>query len=111
MPKRSLKDDKLIKFDVIPLVEVPTWEPIARPSMNRKGSQWDEVLNSLERKPGVAVKIIENDAAKRNRYKSTLQTQAKNCGLGVRVRTSGNAIYAWISEEAGRFPPPADNPK
>jgi hypothetical protein len=91
---------------------MPSWGPIAKPSTNRKKSQWDEVLNTLERKDRIAVKIVEDDTEKRNRYKSTLQTQAKNWGLDVRVRTDGNAIYAWVSREArpGRFPP-ADNLK
>jgi hypothetical protein len=103
--KKSRKPPR-IKFDVIPVDQVPSWSPIARPSMNRKESQWDEVLTTLERKPGIAVKIVEDNARKRNSYKSTLQTQAKNWGLDVRVRTDGNAFYAWKSEEVGRFPPP-----
>jgi hypothetical protein len=103
--KRSRKLTS-IRFVEIPLEQVPSWSPIARPSINRKESQWDEVLTTLERKPGIAVKIVEDNVRKRNSYKSTLQTQAKNWGLDVRVRTDGNAFYAWISEEFGRFPPP-----
>ena len=106
-----MREHEPIAFDEIPLDQVPSWAPIARPSMNRKKSQWDEVLKTLERKPRIAVKIVEEDTEIRDRYKSTLLTMAKNWGLDVRVRTGGNAIYAWISEETGRYPPPADGLK
>jgi helix-turn-helix protein len=95
-----------IEFVEVPLDKVPSWTPVVRPSINRKKSQWDGVLRTLEQK-WVAIKVVENDVDTRNRYKSTLQTQAKNWGLDVRVRTDGDSIYAWKSVEPGRFPPAA----
>jgi hypothetical protein len=95
-----------IAFVEIPLNQVPSWSPIARLGTYRRGSQWDGVLTALERKRGIAVRIDEEDAETRNRYKSTLQTQAKNWGLDVKVRSAGNSIYAWLREEIGRYSPP-----
>jgi hypothetical protein len=97
---------KTIKFDVVPLDQVPSRNPIARPSSNPCGSQWDEVLKTLERRPGFAVRIMEHDDRERNRLKSTLQTIAKNRGFFVEVRSDSTFVYAWSSEKVGRFAPP-----
>jgi hypothetical protein len=101
MPKR-----KIIEFDVIPLDRVPSRNPVASPISNPGGSQWDAVLKTLERRSGIAVRIMEHDPKERNRLKSTLQTIAKNRNCFVEVRSDDTCVYAWSSEKAGRFAPP-----
>lgn len=64
------------------------------------------MLTALGRKRGIAVRIDEANAATRQRYKSTLQTQAKNWGMDVKVRSEGNSIFAWLGDEIGRYSPP-----
>ena len=100
-PKR-----KVVKFDVIPLDQVPSRNPVANRISNPVGSQWDEVLDTLEQRSGIAVRITERDSRERNRLKSTLQTIAKNRGCFVEVRSEGMSVYAWGSEKIGRFAPP-----
>jgi hypothetical protein len=82
---------------------------VTRQVSNQKGSQWDQVLRALERERGKAVKIVEHNRDKRNRLKSTLQTIAKNRNFFVEVRDDGTAIYASMSEKAGRFASPIPN--
>lgn len=108
MPKRMLlgSENQPIAFVEIPLDQVPSWSPVARPGAYRRGSQWGRVLTALERKRGIAVRIDEEDAGTRKRYKSTLQTQAKNWCLDVKLRSVGNSIYAWLGDEIGRYSPP-----
>lgn len=95
-----------IAFVEIPLNQVPSWSPTVRLGKYRRRSQWGRVLTALERKRGIAVRVDEEDPETRNRYKSTLQTQAKNRGLDVKVRSAGNSMYAWLGEEIGRYSPP-----
>jgi hypothetical protein len=92
-----------VKFDLIPLSEVPDWLPIAKPAAYPRGSQWDEALKALLRKPKHAIKVVESDNRRRNRLKATLQTIAKNRNLSVELRTEGTAIYAWSSKKRGRY--------
>jgi hypothetical protein len=99
-----------IPFELIPLGEVPGHSPATKQVSNKTGSQWDEVLRILEREQEKAAKIFEPDKSKRNRLKSTLQTIAKNRNLFVEVRDDGAAIYAWMSEKAGRFASPISQP-
>jgi hypothetical protein len=111
MPERTIASIKrpkrrIVKFDVIPLDQVPSRNPVAIRISNPAGSQWDEVLDVLERRSGIAVRIMESDAKVRNRLKSTLQTIAKNRGCFVEVRSEDAFVYAWSSEKVGRFASP-----
>jgi hypothetical protein len=97
-----------IDYEVISLVDVPFRFPVAKPPINPKGSQWDEILTVLKRERGKAVKIVEPDKEKRNKLKSTLQTMAKNRFLFVKVRERDSAVYAYRSDEEGRFARPEE---
>lgn len=100
---------EIVRFDLIPLGEVPFRFPKAKPAANPRGSKWDEVLRALEREYGKkAVRIIEGSSSKRKRLKSELNTMAKNRGFAVGLidDDDGAAFYAWISRKAGRFSPP-----
>jgi transcriptional regulator with XRE-family HTH domain len=105
MPQREA-----IRFELIPLHEVPGHSPVMKPVTEQKGSQWDEVLRDLDRERGKAAKIVEQSRSKRNRLKSTLQTIAKNRGFFVEVRDVGTAVYAWMSVKPGRFASPIPKP-
>jgi hypothetical protein len=97
---------KIINFDVIPLDQVPSRKPIAKPVSDPGESQWGEVLKTLGQRPGIAVRIMEHDPKERNRLKSTLQTIAKNRHCFIEVRSVHTFIYAWSSEKAGRYASP-----
>ncbi|HKN74226.1 MAG TPA: helix-turn-helix transcriptional regulator [Candidatus Acidoferrum sp.] len=105
MPQREA-----IRFELIPLDQVPHHSPVTKPVAEPKGSQWDEVLTALDRERGKAAKIVEQSRSKRKRLKSTLRTIAKNRGFIVEVRDHGSAMYAWISDQHGRFASPAPKP-
>jgi len=100
----NMPPQAIIRFELIPLNEVPSHLPVAKRASHPKGSQWDEVLRALEREKGKkAVKIVEHNKTKRNRLKSTLKTMANNRGFAVELRDDGAAIYAWKSRKAGRY--------
>jgi hypothetical protein len=107
--RRVTPENKSIKFEVIPLAEVPSREPSTKPSSNPKGSQWDRALEAIERgRGGQAIKVIEPDPKKRNWLKSTLQTMARKRGCFVEVRDDATSVYAWASEKGGRFSRPSE---
>jgi hypothetical protein len=113
MPVRRRIGNETIDFEVIPLDKVPSRPPIAKPSSNPRGSQWDEILEILEQKRGrSAVQITIQNPNKRPKLKSTLQTIAKNRNSFVEVRDGENPrlFYAWVSEKTGRFSTPGEFP-
>jgi hypothetical protein len=96
-----------INFQLIPFDQVPFHLPVAKLVSNPRGSKWDRVLKALEHEHGKAVKITEPNRVKRNKLKATLQTIAKNRRLfGVKVRADNTAVYAWVSDQIGRFERP-----
>lgn len=98
---------EIIRFALIPIDKVPFHDPVTKPASNPKGSKWDGVLRALEWEgEKKAVKIVEPNKEKRNKYKAELQTMAKNRGLPVRVLEDGTAIYALKSTRAGRSSSP-----
>jgi hypothetical protein len=101
-----------IPFKLIPLANVPSREPVAKPVSYTLSSQWDGVLNALEKKGGrYAAKITAANQRQRNTYKSTLQTIAKNRHQFVEVRDDDQdekVMYAWMSKNAGRYSPLLD---
>jgi hypothetical protein len=99
-----------VKFEKISRSDVPFWHPVAKPVTEPKGSQWDEALNALSSNPGTAILLNEPNKKQRDRLKSTLQTIAKNRGLHVKVRNQNALIYAWRTDERGRFPPLGNSP-
>jgi hypothetical protein len=103
-----MRPPESISFEMIPIGEVPFRWPKAKLAANPSGSRWDKVLAALEQQENgrIAVKIVEANATKRNKLKSTLQTMAKNRGFAVGLFNEGSAFYAWISHRAGRYSPP-----
>ena len=100
-----------IKFDPIDRAEVPTHLPVAKPPMERRGSQWDQVLDFLNRYGEThAVKIVTDDKTKRAHYESTLRVRAINRQIRIEVRADDTAVYAWLSDRAGRCDSPQENP-
>jgi hypothetical protein len=95
-----------VPFEKINRVDVPFWHPVAKPVTDASGSQWDDVLKVLAADPNVAIRLTEPNKARRDRLKSTLQTIAKNRGLHVKVRNQNAFVYAWRTDEPGRFPSP-----
>ena len=99
-----------IEFKEIGRSEVPFWHPVARPVVEPVGSQWDEALKTLSSDPDRAILVTEPNKRRRDRLKSTLQTIAKNRGMHVKVRNQNALIYAWRTDEHGRYPPPGFGP-
>jgi hypothetical protein len=95
-----------VKFQKINRSDVPFWHPVAKPVNEPTESQWDEALKTLSSDPEAAILITETNKKERDRLKSTLQTIAKNRGLYVKVRNQNALIYAWRTDEPGRFAPP-----
>ena len=98
-----------IRFELIPMTEVPFRFPKAKLAGSPRGSQWDAVLKALEQEPGKAVRIAEPSRTKRNKLKATLQTIAKNRGVAVALLDDDTEFYAWITWKAGRFAPPTES--
>jgi hypothetical protein len=98
-----------VKFQKIKRSDVPFWHPVAKPVVEPTGSQWDEALEALLSDPETAILINAPNKKQRDRLKSTLQTIAKNRGLHVKVRNQNALIYAWRTDEPGRFPPPKED--
>lgn len=95
-----------VQFERIKRSDVPFWHPVAKPVTEPSGSQWDEALEALSSDPEIAIVINRPNKTERNQLKSTLQTIAKNRGLHVKVRNQNALIYAWRTDEPGRFPAP-----
>src|SRR5438874_1845175 len=96
-----------VEFQKIKRSDVPFWHPVAKPVTEPTGSQWDEALNALT-KPEAAILLNEPNRKRRNRLKATLQTIAKNRGLHIKVRNQNALIYAWRTDEPGRFSIPGE---
>lgn len=101
---------KAIRFEVISLDEVIPREPSTKRSSHRRGSQWDEGLDAIERGRGKwqGIRVREADPEKRKWLKATLQTMARKRGCFVEVRDDATAVYAWASERDGRFYRPSE---
>jgi hypothetical protein len=97
-----------VRFQEIRRCDVPFWHPITKPVTEPKGSQWEEALTTLSRSEEAAILITEPNKRQRDRLKSTLQTIAKNRGLYVKIRNQNELVYAWRTDEPGRFPPPKE---
>ena len=103
--RSTVKDQ--VMFQRIRRTDVPFWHPVAEPVVEPLSSQWDEALTFLSSSPDSAILINEPNKRARDRMKSTLQTIAKNRGLYVKVRSQNALIYAWRTDEPGRFGPPS----
>ncbi len=101
------KQKKQVAFQQIKRSDVPFWHPVAKPVSEPRGSQWDEALKVLSSSHEAAVLVTEPNAKRRDHLKQTLETIAKNRGINVKVRTQNALIYAWRTDDLGRFPPPA----
>jgi hypothetical protein len=73
-------------------------------ALHATGSQWDDALKVLSDNPETAILMNEPNKTQRDRLKSTLQTIATNRGLHVQVRNQNAFVYAWCTDEPGRFP-------
>ena len=97
-----------VEFERIKRTEVPFWHPVSTPVTERTGSQWDDALDFLSSDPDSAIRLNEPSKKRRDRLKSTLQTIAKNRGLRIKVRNQNELVYAWSTEEIGRFSRPTE---
>jgi hypothetical protein len=95
-----------IAFQSIKRSDVPFWHPVKQRTVEPTGSKWDAALTALASSPEVAILITEPNKKRRGDLKATLQTIAKNRGMYVKVRNQNELIFAWRTDEPGRFPAP-----
>ena len=99
-----------IKFNLIPLGEIPGRAPVTPVPSDHKGSQWDEALRALtQHGDAKGLKVSAADKKERQKLKSTLQTIAKTRAMLVEVLDdkASTDLFAWLSDREGRFAGPS----
>jgi hypothetical protein len=94
-----------VRFESIPLSDIPAKVPIVKLSARRRGSRWDAALLTLESTGSTnGIRVSPPSWQERDRMKSAIQTLAKSRGLFVNVLNDSarRDFFAWINADTSR---------